>query len=482
MQIRVSLTFDSSTCRLTLLSRLMLSLTALVSLSVSSPAATFYVATTGSDSNAGTQGAPFATVAKGYASAAAGDIVMIEDGTYGNNGNVGTLGTCCTPAVDMRHGGTSSAAITIRAQNQGKAILDCGTLSSSQLGCDEYFFLHNGANYIVFQGLTIQGATWYGIGTEGGVSVDNIEILNCTIQNIGNIVDPTALGKAGIFVSNGGSGWTIDSNIFTNIGRTSSNGQLSLDHDHAIYSYASNVSVTNNVFYNLTRGWAYQVSPGSSNILIANNTFSDIYPACTATPGPGCGDAGQIQLWADPPGLSNVTIENNIFNQPTTSAVGACCPGSFSGSSFDYNLVYGVAASGVGGVSGWTVGSHNNIGATPASNPNFLSLSTPNFRVQAGSPAIGTGVTLSAITHDIAGTARSAPYTLGAYQYTSGTGNACDLNGDGILNAQDYSLIVDMAVGLVPCTANIVAADVCSAVTVQRVVNAVLGGACVTGP
>ncbi len=45
-------------------------------------AAEYYVATTGSDSNAGTMAAPFATLQKGHDVAAAGDTVWIRGGTY----------------------------------------------------------------------------------------------------------------------------------------------------------------------------------------------------------------------------------------------------------------------------------------------------------------------------------------------------------------------------------------------------------------
>jgi len=42
-------------------------------------------------------------------------------------------------------------------------------------------------------------------------------------------------------------------------------------------------------------------------------------------------------------------------------------------------------------------------------------------------------------------------------------------------------LAVNMAIGAAPCTANIQGLAVCDVITVQRVVNAVLTGACATG-
>jgi hypothetical protein len=59
------------------------------------------------------------------------------------------------------------------------------------------------------------------------------------------------------------------------------------------------------------------------------------------------------------------------------------------------------------------------------------------------------------------------------------TPNACDLNGDGVVNKTDVDLAVNMSLGQVaPCTANIMGPGVCNAIVVQRVINASLGGAC----
>ena len=59
--------------------------------------------------------------------------------------------------------------------------------------------------------------------------------------------------------------------------------------------------------------------------------------------------------------------------------------------------------------------------------------------------------------------------------------NACDLNQDGAVNIFDIQLAVNMALGTVPCTANVTSASVCDMVLVQRVTNAALTGNCLTG-
>lgn len=62
---------------------------------------------------------------------------------------------------------------------------------------------------------------------------------------------------------------------------------------------------------------------------------------------------------------------------------------------------------------------------------------------------------------------------------SSGTSNSCDLNQDGVVNSADVTLAVNMALGTTPCTANVEGPDVCTVITVQRVVNASMGQTCI---
>jgi hypothetical protein len=65
----------------------------------------------------------------------------------------------------------------------------------------------------------------------------------------------------------------------------------------------------------------------------------------------------------------------------------------------------------------------------------------------------------------------------------AGTSSAspCDLTSDGSVTEADVTLAVDMTLGVTSCNASIQAPNTCDAVTVQRVVNAVLQGTCTTG-
>lgn len=59
------------------------------------------------------------------------------------------------------------------------------------------------------------------------------------------------------------------------------------------------------------------------------------------------------------------------------------------------------------------------------------------------------------------------------------TYNPCDLNKDGVVNGTDVTLAVNMALGTATCTANLEGTNTCTVITVQRVVNASQGQACI---
>jgi hypothetical protein len=136
------------------------------------------------------------------------------------------------------------------------------------------------------------------------------------------------------------------------------------------------LTIINNIFYNMNRGFSIQIADGASNWLVANNTFAF---------GNANGEAGQIMFWNT---NSNITVRNNIFYNPNGSAI-TRYSATISGSAFDHNLVYGVSTV-ISDVTGFTIAT-NQIGA----NPLFVNASTApyDFHLQPGSPGIDAGVT-----------------------------------------------------------------------------------------
>jgi len=78
---------------------------------VDATAATYYIAPNGSDVSAGTSSAPWATFSKAMTVLSPGDTLFLKNGTY-------------YQSLDITVSGTEVNPITIKAQNDGKAIID----------------------------------------------------------------------------------------------------------------------------------------------------------------------------------------------------------------------------------------------------------------------------------------------------------------------------------------------------------------------
>jgi hypothetical protein len=361
-------------------------------------AATYYVATTGSDSNPGTASAPFRHLSKGAAAATnPGDTVIVMDGTYDNEGQISP-----NYVVTLNYSGAAGNPITFKAQNRGKAVLDSMNTATGTTcnGAFAYFNLFNAA-FIVIQGFVIQRGCHEGIHSND--SAHDITIRWNEIKNIANHTQTDQIGQDGIYLNNAEYNFIFDGNLFHDIGRT--DGQTLLHFDHGIYSHAQSMTIINNVFYNMNRGFSIQIADGASNWLVANNTFAF---------GNANGEAGQIMFWNN---NSNITVRNNIFYNPNISAI-TRYTATISGSPFDHNLIYGVSTI-ISDVTGFTVGI-NQIGA----NPLFVNASTApyDFHEQTGGAGIDAGVNLSAVPFDFDGVTRPQGLStdVGAYEYQGG--------------------------------------------------------------
>ncbi|HTQ55167.1 MAG TPA: right-handed parallel beta-helix repeat-containing protein [Bryobacteraceae bacterium] len=342
------------------------------------PGATYYVSPEGADSNAGTAHAPFATLARAAQSAGPGDTVLVRDGTYGP-GSAVTAGDAADSNVSpvvLARSGKPDAWITFQAEHRWGAVLDC------RMVCDSYFDLAN-ASYIVIQGFVITHGFREGIHSNG--AAHHITLRGNRIEYIGNRQTSSTYGLDGMYTSPNCHDFVIDSNAFHDIGRTNVSSL-----DHGLYLRGWNFTVTNNIFYSLSRGWGIQMADGLANIIIANNTFAFVNP-------PGGGD---IMMWNK---QSAVTIRNNIFYDVRKAAV-VRFQSSVDGCAVDHNLVAGTASIMEEGA-GCAVGA--NLMDT---DPMFVNtIAAPyDFVPRPGSPAAHAGVPVAAVAADYQGVPRPA--------------------------------------------------------------------------
>ena len=281
-------------------------------------AGVYYVATDGKDSGHGTRTAPFRTVMRGMQAASAGDTVIVGDGTYGHEGTVtgGDASQNNHSPVVLRKSGKPDAWITLRAEKKWGAVLDC------ELRCDSYIDLLN-SSYIVIEGFVITRGFKEGIHSND--AAHHITIRGNRIEFIANRRSSTEFGLSGMYTNQACHDFLVDGNIFRDIGRTNPS-QL----DHALYLHGTGITVVNNVFYNIRRGWSIQTAEGLNGLRIANNVF-----AFENTPD----KPGQIMLWGR---LANLVVRDNIFYKAKGAAI-TRYQAAIRSCSIDHNVIYGAS-------------------------------------------------------------------------------------------------------------------------------------------
>jgi hypothetical protein len=347
---------------------------------ITAESATYYVATTGNDSNPGTSASPWRHPQRCTASPIrAGDTCIVRAGTYtdtdGNGVVVWVYDRTTTPS------GTASQPITIKSEKPlGAAIV----APSNRNG---YGFVVQKPYYLI-EGFDISGANNNG-SSAGGVGINVLPPGNGTVIRSNSIhhigrksCTNSTNGFAGIIIKRV-SGTLAERNRIYSIGRLR-NGEsgCSTDkyqHDHGIYiSGASNVTVRRNVIYDSNRGFPIHVYGGTTTSLnVYHNTLSGRSP--TGRP------KTQILLGST---ISTANIKNNVSNDAVSGLIGSSSV-SASGVTISYNMsntvtnAMSVSSSGIKFI--------NNFDRI--SNLGFVSKSTNDFRLASGSPAINRGTT-----------------------------------------------------------------------------------------
>lgn len=243
-------------------------------------ATTYYVGTTGSDSNPGSSGSRFLTINKCHSVMVAGDTCLVGDGTYTDADGDGR-----TFVTTNGHNGTSGSPITIKSENKWGAIITVPGVINTQ---NDGMILNS--DYLIIDGFEITGGTsgTGSVNSHTGITVyggTGVILRNNKIHDIARTLcynDP--YGNAGIFANTGVAAIEISNNIIYGIGRLR-NGESGCSttiyqHDHGMYiDGVVDGTIKYNLIYDSNRGYPIQVSGGtSSNLTIAHNTLGGHSP------------------------------------------------------------------------------------------------------------------------------------------------------------------------------------------------------------
>ena len=355
---------------------------------------TYYVSPTGNNNYLGTESKPFLTFAYAASIANPGDVFIFEDGTY----TVGAAGYFAT----LSRSGNSGAYITYKARNKGGAILD-GLNNTTQ------FCISVTGSYINIEGFEIKNISDTALMVTGGATKINFRDLN--VHDIGRRCTDIEIGLGASYF-NSSSYITVERCLIHDIGRfgPGENGcsptkTFYKEHDHGIYcDGCSNLTIQNNVFYNLNSGFSLQIYSGSgytsSNISFINNTCHN---------GNHHHPAGHIIFWGN---ADNILIANNIFKEHDISAIQI-----FQGTYHYSNVLItkNITSGGNGTLNTGTAPGVKITGNYNSTDPLFTNEQAHDYSLQANSIAINNGFD-TGITTDFTGNARSKT-DIGAFEY-----------------------------------------------------------------
>lgn len=436
-------------------------------------ATTYYVATTGSDSNTCAQaqsistpkktiayGTPANTANSGINCLAPGDTLLIRAGTYVEE--INTNRRSLTTAT-----GTSWATATTisRYQNEVVTLSPAGTSQSGAV-LNLAPVGGNTAAYIIFNGLTLDGTATCCDAT-GNISI-NSNAHHLRFTNLDN-----KLSYGNLAADKGHDNEWIDNVMHDNATAGCVPAATCTD-PHGLYSTGQNTLIQGNTFYNVFTQAIHVFNGGgcggtcTSGTIVRNNIVHDNHPNVNfQKAGILLGSGANIQVYNNTiyneaigitiyTNVSNAAIYNNVIynivNQGIVSESGSnnkvynntIYKTTGTGSqaiwmhdsispAIQNNILYntgGVAAQIDASVTGVTFS--NNLcssartGCTVAA-PNFVDAASGNFHLTVGSPAIDQGTsTAPTVTDDKDGVLRpqGAYYDIGAYEL--GTTNPCN--------------------------------------------------------
>lgn len=416
-------------------------------------AATWYVAPSGNDANAGSLASPFHTITKAASRAAAGDIVEVRGGVYNE-------------VVKISSKGTSAARIVIRAYSGEVAAID-GTGSAADTNLVQF----NGAEFVDFAGFEVRNATRLGIcgypaksvrvlgnkihgsqrngiyfgSSSSDITIDGNEVYDNVLENrLRNM----SSGWAQALAVNKTNGATITNNrVYRNYGEgidfvVADNGVARGNEVYDNYSvgiYLDNaryMTIDRNLVYSTGNTSYYRNGEPASGIGIANENYS------VTSPSTGNIIKNNIVLntkwgfyygaYGLGGGLKNTTVTNNTFYQSTYAAIWIQSD-LHAGSLVQNNIFHqvggramaDVAGAGViyrsnnwyGGSAGAAAGTGDVIGDPGFENAGGLR--AEDYKLVAGARTIEAGLDVtSVVSNDYFGNARSIGIDIGAHEYS----------------------------------------------------------------
>jgi hypothetical protein len=339
-----------------------------------------YVGPNGSDSNPGTQAAPFKTITRADSRGGAGYTIHVAPGTY----KVTASGLSGSGILTTKSG-TASARIKFISDVKGAAkIVVSGTGSA----------WNSKGSYVDIVGFDISGSGRHGILAAGA----NLTISENFIHDLTISGGCNGSGGAGIDTYGPVGNIVISANVIRNIGYKMLG---SCNFVHGIYVANPKNTVINNVVSGAPGVGINQWHGATAGTIVNNTVFHNKIGILL-----GQGDGGATTGSKDNYVANNISYDNKTY--------GIVEGGKMGGNNrYVNNLV---------NTNGTNLSVKGTVSGTITSNPLFMSYlptGTGNYRVHSGSPVIDRGTATLAPKVDVAGTARprGSALDIGAYEF-----------------------------------------------------------------
>jgi hypothetical protein len=343
----------------------------------------FYVATTGSDTNPGTEALPFKTIERAAASASPSTTVHVAPGAYA--GGIKTTAS-----------GTASARIYFISTFRGGARIVPPDDSKSAIAWD------NRGNYVDIAGFEVDGSVY-----KGGAKWSNgiysggsyVVVRENHVHDIARTVTCTAAGGSAIGLDSYYKGVNSEAigNLIHDI------GPPGCRYVQGIY-ISTPGAVKNNVVYRVAEA-AIHLWHDANRVVIVNNTVAMSHTGIIV-------GAGDFYYTKGPNDFTKVY--NNIVYDNNTGISEQGSTGKHN--SYRNNLVFQNRAA------NWELRNGLQHSGTVAQDPQFVGYrktGKPDFHLSRNSPAINAATALEAYGVDAAGRPRNedSGYDIGAFQY-----------------------------------------------------------------